>query len=367
MRIGSEVTGALDRVSLRGGQMLIRGWVASRTSRRVRGFRITAGQTRLIPSSWKAGLSHPDARRRVNQPGCGFELRARFKQPVKHPVHDVLISVTPMFRRQKSKQLFAVLKPSFPIPARRDWVLVGSSFLPEGCVALSALVNEAGLGRNESVLDIGCGLGRLAYLLSCYLSPAGRYVGLEPVSRWVRRNRAAVTARFPNFRFREFPVRHPIYNPRGRLDPARARFPYRDERFDLAFATSVFQHNRAAVARNYLSEIARVLRPGGRAVISCFLLDGEPAAYASRKHSLSFLLPLGDCWTATPRLPEAGIAFLERDFRRWSAESGLMVRAQFRGRWRGEGWAKLFQDLLVLRKQGVAKSPLHRTQRVRAR
>src|SRR5207244_3171843 len=127
-----------------------------------------------------------------------------------------------------------------------------------------------------SVLDVGCGVGRMAYVLSHYLGSGGRYEGLEPVSRWVRWNRAALGARFPNFHFRELPICNPVYNRTGTLKPNRVRLPYADSAFDVAFAMSVFQHNRAAVVRHYLGEIARVLGPGGRFVITCFLLDAKP-------------------------------------------------------------------------------------------
>jgi SAM-dependent methyltransferase len=242
---------------------------------------------------------------------------------------------------------------------------VGSSFLPEACIALGCLVNQAGLRRRESVLDIGCGLGRLAYLLSGYLLPSARYEGLEPVKRWVRRNRKLLTARFHNFHFCEFPVRHAIYNPRGKLDPATARFPCARASFDLAFATSVFQHNRGRVARNYLAEIARVLRPGGRALISCFLLDAQPGQTRAGRRGLEFSHPLGDCWTADPRRPETGIAFLERDFYQWAAEHGLAVHARWKGRWRSPGPGKLFQDLLVLTKANRARHLSGAAQRMR--
>ncbi|HKO03478.1 MAG TPA: class I SAM-dependent methyltransferase [Candidatus Acidoferrales bacterium] len=247
-------------------------------------------------------------------------------------------------------------KPSLPMPSKRDWPLVGWSFLPEACLGLELLVNEARLGRDESVLDIGCGLGRMAYVLCYYLSPKARYEGIEPVGRWVRWNKAVLGHRFRNFHFKQLPVQNPLYNPGGKLKPARVRFPYPDAAFDIAFAMSVFQHNQAVVARHYLSEIARVLRPGGRCLITCFLLDAKPPSGAPKKGSMLFPYPVEDGWTMNRDLPEAGIVFLERDFRCWAAEQGLVVHSKWDGSWRGRGLAKLYQDMVILKKRDAARS-----------
>ena len=59
-------------------------------------------------------------------------------------------------------------------------------------------------------------------------------------------------------------------------------FPCADNSFDLVFLTSVFTHMFAGDVENYLSEISRVLKPGGKCLITWFLLDevsrksGEP-------------------------------------------------------------------------------------------
>lgn len=349
------IVGALESVALRGGHLVIRGWVASPSSNPVAGFRVSSAHTNLANVSWKCGLPSRTGRACAGLANCGFIIRVAMEPAAERRARNSLICVTPLVKGRRSRLLFIIARPSFPIPRERFWALVGSNFWPDSCTVLGALVNEARLQREESVLDIGCGVGRVACALSYYLLPAGRYEGLEPVRRWVRWNRAVVGARFRNFRFTELPVHHPIYNPREKLPPASARFPYPDGTFDLAFVASVFQHNQAATVRHYLGEIARVLRPGGRCMITCFLLDAKPRRSQRSKPAQPFVHPLEDCWTANRSLPEIGIAFLERDFRRWAAGHDLTVTAKFEGRWRGRRWTNSHQDVIILKKGAAGR------------
>jgi SAM-dependent methyltransferase len=352
----TEMLGALENVTLKNGYLRIRGWVASLDSSPVVGFRVSSGYVNLPNVTWEYGIPSRAARFLAGTANCGFSVRVPMNEAAEIHNRDQLVSVTPLVGTRRNRSLFAVLKPSLPMPRKRDWALVGASFLPDACNLLGLLVHDAGLARDESVLDIGCGVGRVAYVLSYYLSPAGRYEGLEPVNRWVRWNKTVVSTRFRNFRFKPLAIHNPVYNSKGRLRPDSAYFPYSDGSFDLAIASSVFQHNQAATVQHYLGEIARVLRPGGRCFITCFLLDTKPTLGRPKKSPLAFVHPLNDGWTATPDLPETGVAFLERDFRRWAAKHRLVVHTKFRGAWHERGPSNFYQDIMILKKLGTRRS-----------
>jgi SAM-dependent methyltransferase len=132
-------------------------------------------------------------------------------------------------------------------------------------------VAHCALQPEESVLDVGSGIGRVAIPLTDYLT--GRYEGLDVVREGVEWCNEHITPRFPNFRFQRADVYNGLYNPEGSQHPAEFRFPYGDGEFDFVFMTSVFTHMLPQEVEHYIAETARVLRPGGRCLASAFLWD----------------------------------------------------------------------------------------------
>src|SRR6266480_5689571 len=98
-----------------------------------------------------------------------------------------------------------------------------------------------GLRRDERVLDVGSGGGRVAVPLTDYLT-GGTYDGFDTSAHDVTWCRENVTPRAPNFTFRHVDIRNQTYNPAGTIDPLRFRFPYDDSSFDFVFLTSIFTH-----------------------------------------------------------------------------------------------------------------------------
>jgi SAM-dependent methyltransferase len=205
------------------------------------------------------------------------------------------------------------------------------------------------------VLDVGCGVGRVAFGLALYLSASGHYEGLDAAARWVEWNRKAISARFPNFRFRLADVRNGLYNRQSRASAERLRFPYDDESFDAALVESVFQHNRAPVVRRYLAELARVLRSGARCVVTGFFLRRGWVADDQRADCLDFLHQIEDAWSASATRPEIGIAFEAARFEEWVEEAGLDLAEFHRGDWHAEGPGIAYQDVIVLEKPRWAR------------
>jgi len=118
------------------------------------------------------------------------------------------------------------------------------------------------------VLDVGCGSGRTARTLVD--DPRiDEYLGLDVVDEAVRWCSQFVTPRSGGrFHFERVDAASAAYNPGGRLRPSEVRFPVADRSFDIAIAASLFTHLLEADAAHYLSELSRVLVPGGKAVVS---------------------------------------------------------------------------------------------------
>jgi len=123
------------------------------------------------------------------------------------------------------------------------------------------------LPEEPLVLDIGCGCGKLARFL--YLNPRIRYVGIDlflPGIEWSQRAFAPLTGE--RFRFEHFDGYSALYNPQGSVKPSEYSLPCKDRSVDTVVCASLFTHLREPDSVHYLHEIARVLKPSGKAIIS---------------------------------------------------------------------------------------------------
>lgn len=159
-------------------------------------------------------------------------------------------------------------------PQERNFVGPGD-FKTVGREFLSHFLNVAKLQPDERVLDVGCGIGRMAIPLTQYLRPPGSYDGFDVVKAGIEWCRDKITPRYPHFRFRHVSIRNQHYTPDSGIRPTDFRFPYRSRTFDFVFLTSVFTHMLPPDMEHYLDEIVRVLKPTGRCLITMFLLNAE--------------------------------------------------------------------------------------------
>ena len=202
------------------------------------------------------------------------------------------------------------------------------------------------------MLDIGCGVGRMARPLAGWLE--GRYEGFDasaPAIRWSQRN---IGWRHENFNFTHVDVANDLYNPRGLLDPATVEFPYDDDSFDFAILTSVFTHMQPPGLLRYLDELARVVRPGGRVFATYFLLDRvSERAMDNGEAQLEFPNAadgeLGPYRFADAEKPSSAIAYSFPAVRKALVDRRLRIAKRWRGRWSGGVRAKAFQDIIVTR------------------
>jgi SAM-dependent methyltransferase len=206
-----------------------------------------------------------------------------------------------------------------------------------------------GLEPTDRVLDIGCGVGRMAGPLTTFLS-GGNYHGFDVVRPTIESCRRRF-ASFPEFHFDHVDVYNGKYNPKGKVPPSEFRFPYMDASFDFAFAASVFTHMLREDIERYLHETARVLRPGGRLLATWFVMTPEAAGrVAERESDVDFPAKDGDVWTSDPREAEAAIAFAPATLRALYDASGLELEAPIRyGRWSGAADGLSYQDIVLAR------------------
>jgi SAM-dependent methyltransferase len=237
------------------------------------------------------------------------------------------------------------------VPPRSVNFVGDGDFVETGNEFLEYFIDLGGLQPSHDVLEVGCGIGRMARPLTGYLS-TGSYEGLDIVPsgiRWCERN---ITSRFPRFRFSLADIRNSEYNRKGTLRASEYSFPYPDGRFDFCALTSVFTHMLAADTDRYLSELSRVLRPGGRTLATFFLLNDESVrAVAAESSSLLFRYGLADCWTTDLQVPETAIAYDERTLGRLLEKNGFVLESIHYGNWCGRSQYRSYQDILVMRRR----------------
>lgn len=240
------------------------------------------------------------------------------------------------------------------VPPREliDWV-GGGDFLRIGEHFFGHFTRLCDLKCNERVLDVGCGAGRLAVPLTSYLSDEGSYEGFDVVPAGIEWCTDQIASRYPNFRFQLADVHSSKYNPSGSTEAAEYTFPYEDDQFDFVFATSVFTHMWPDETHRYICEIARVLKRGGRILVTFFLLNDESLALIDEgKAQVTFHEDFGTHWATSKELPDGDVAlrvaYKEDLALRLHREAGLRIRPPIHyGRWPGRQEFLSFQDLIV--------------------
>ena len=222
------------------------------------------------------------------------------------------------------------------------------------------LIGKGGLKRSDRVLDVGSGNGQKARALTEYLNSDGSYEGLEIVIEgvdWCNEHYKA----YPNFRFSHADIYSSFYNPTGATRAAKYQFPHPSEDFDFVFLSSILTHMLPKEMRHYFDEIARVLRPGGTALITFFLLNQGSRDYLALKSdqpggfdkegelNLPHELDDGLCRLWDPALPEKAVAHDEERVRAFYRETGFEIVDVTYGSWCRRDHPAL-QDVIVARK-----------------
>ncbi|HVP01843.1 MAG TPA: methyltransferase domain-containing protein [Solirubrobacteraceae bacterium] len=238
------------------------------------------------------------------------------------------------------------------VPPRRLRFVGEGDFAAVGDEYLRHLISLGKLGPEERVLDVGCGIGRLARPLSDYLGPGSSYDGFDPDPRGIEWCTQAYRNR-PDFTFQHLDVFNGRYNPRGALDPRTVRFPYDDERFDVVVMVSVLTHVLPETLEHYLREARRVLLPDGRLFATAFLLDDSAReALAAGNGALGFEPVDARHAVVDPAVPEEAVAYDEEWFLDRVAEAGFRKAGIRHGTWTPRASGRAFQDIVVARLAG---------------
>ena len=254
---------------------------------------------------------------------------------------------------QSARAAFEELRPPDELVHRYEDT--ADIFFDTGRGALATLRHH-GLEPHHHVLDPGCGAGRLAIALTQYLTPDGRYEGFDLFRDCIEWCAETITPRYPNFGFTHADIFYKLHNDSGTVLAKDYTFPYDDERFDFVVLISVFTHIRSDGFEQYLAEIARVLKRGGRVYASFFLLnDATLEVIDAAQNPRQPLHDFGHYRVASKEFPEDTVAYQEHYVRELYARLGFEITSVTRGTWASQDYPGLgIQDAVLATKGGRA-------------
>ena len=364
-----DTRGSVDLATLENGTISIAGWIAPLDGSPIDTLEVLWNGEPLLQQHLDLRLPSPDVAAVYPEihgsDRCRFLLRAPATARARDA--DVLVSLLPRAGGRPGRRLYKFLSPSLPLPPKEHIDAIGGEFTLVALEMLDYFIERAGLQPHHRVLDVGCGVGRIAYALAYYLDERGSFDGVDvmrPLIEWATANLAS---RRPNFHFQHVDIYNGMYNPKGTLDANTFSFPYKDAAFDLVTVTSVFTHIQRRELRHYLDEIGRVLAPGGRVAATAFIITRESAELIrAGKSSQPLVHHHKGALVANTRTPEAAVGYQDADIRGWIEESGLRVASIYPGSWCGRSGGLSYQDLLVLERSpaGATGNPGSLSRRV---
>jgi ubiquinone/menaquinone biosynthesis C-methylase UbiE len=240
-----------------------------------------------------------------------------------------------------------------PIPPMSMIFIGDGDYKQIGQEFMGYFIELANIKPNNRVLDVGCGIGRMAIPLTNYLSQQeGEYRGFDIVHMGIEWCQNRISTKFSNFHFSHTDVYNKRYNPHGGIQARDLRFPFDNEYFDFVFLTSVFTHMLPSDLENYLSEISRVLKTRGKCLITFFLLNDESEILVrSGRSSLNFRYKIEGCLTTNENVPESAIAYNEEFIKELFEKYKLKISQPiYYGSWCKRDSFLSYQDIIIATK-----------------
>lgn len=167
---------------------------------------------------------------------------------------------------QQDRAKIEIPYPPLSLVGRSGPMASLNEFVEQGTFFLRMFVQKGLVTPAARVLDIGCGVGKLAYQCHGYLT-TGEYLGIDVDAEAIAWLQRAFSAD-PRFTFHHLDLRNQAYNPTGAA--SFSGLTVADNSIDFCCLTSVFTHMKLGLTLAYLSEIRRVLRTDGKLYATFF-------------------------------------------------------------------------------------------------
>ncbi|MFW5892143.1 MAG: class I SAM-dependent methyltransferase [Bacteroidota bacterium] len=267
--------------------------------------------------------------------------------------------LNPLQRLQVRRLFFAPLdmwekltgKKDPEVPPRGMIFTGGGDFIKAGKKFLGFFIKYGKLEPHHRVLDVGSGIGRMAIPLTKFLNEKGSYEGFDIIKSGIRWCRENITSRYPKFRFQMVDLQNDLYRSEGK-QASDFRFPYRDQDFDFVFLTSVFTHMLPKEVENYMKEINRVLKPGGRCFATFFIFSSNDP-HQGIKPVFDFSVNKNYYRLMDAKVQSANVAYsIDYVTDNLGGKNGFTTEKVVEGWWKGFGEKEDadFQDIVVFHK-----------------
>ncbi|MGL6284783.1 MAG: class I SAM-dependent methyltransferase, partial [Microcoleaceae cyanobacterium] len=352
--------GTIDVAGIRNSVLYLSGWVASLNMGEVDQLQIAVGNTKF--SFFEQTLRIPSIDVAVLHPLLQGSDEARFRiklilsESLLHKIDHEIITVIPTFQGRPGNILVKVFSPILPAPSLTNIGMAGFTSTEEFNLMawqfLGYLLQRCGVKSNHRILDVGCNTGLVPYGL-VHLLTEGSYTGFDLVPQFIDWATENITANFPQYQFQLQNIHHPLYHPTGAIAPDQFIFPYHDQSFDLVCVSHWFMHLQPDIFRHYLQQISRVLKPGGRCIFKCWIINPESQELIrAGRSSQNLSHQLGECWVKYPELPERALGLAEVPLLQWIEETGFIIQERAYGAWCGRT-SNITNDLVILVKPAI--------------
>lgn len=210
---------------------------------------------------------------------------------------------------------------------------------------------------NDNVVDMGCGVARIAAILGKQLTH-GTYLGFDILKEPLAWSNKVIGRKYKNFTFHYFDIYDAYFNPSGSIGTVDVRIPVEDGSVDKVFALSLFTHLVKCDAEHYFSEMGRILKPAGKAIVTIFLYN-DAILEASRNNDLTPWHLFFEheyepgCRLNNPKMPAEATAYVPEVINEMLEKNDLqLLRPPLTGAWSGYYESpEAAQEVLIIEKR----------------
>lgn len=217
---------------------------------------------------------------------------------------------------------------------------------------LEILSKLIGISSDHFVLEIGCGIGRDAILLTEIISSRGSYTGIDIYKKSIDWCIDNISKSNPQFKFNFWDIQNAWFNPSGLKKLADFSIDKPRLSIDRIFLQSVFTHLLDFDVRHYFSQFSKILKNDGKIYSTFFIVDEKIITSQTNKSYITFNYEISPgVWVHDLKETTIAVGYTLDAIERIAKDYGLIIDKVVYGCWSGRRGELLGgQDSIVLSK-----------------